>query len=63
MLNLFKKIIFLLTKRQRKGFAILIFLLFAGMILEIFGLGILIPALSLLMDPKIIEDMPLLVIF
>jgi len=55
MLSTFKKINFLITKRQRKGLVILTLLLFVGMILEVFGLGILIPALSILLDPEMIE--------
>jgi ABC-type multidrug transport system fused ATPase/permease subunit len=55
MLNALKKINFLITKRQRKGLVILTLLLFVGMILEVFGLGILIPALSILLDPEMIE--------
>jgi len=55
MVNILKKINFLITKRQRKGFVILTLLLFVGMILEVFGLGILIPALSILLDPEIVE--------
>ena len=54
MMSLLKKLNFLITKRQRKGLAILTFLLFVGMILEVFGLGILIPAISLLLDPEMI---------
>ena len=56
MLSTLKKINFLITKRQRKGLVILMLLLFVGMILEVFGLGILIPTLSLLLDPKIAEE-------
>ncbi|MDA9364377.1 hypothetical protein N9Q94_02655, partial [Flavobacteriaceae bacterium] len=56
MLSTLKKINFLITKRQRKGLVILTLLLFVGMILEVFGLGILIPILSLLLDPKIAEE-------
>ena len=55
MLSTLKKINFLITKRQRKGLVILTLLLFVGMILEVFGLGILIPALSILLDPEMIE--------
>lgn len=55
MLSALKKINFLITKRQRKGLVILTLLLFVGMILEVFGLGILIPALSILLDPQMIE--------
>jgi len=60
MLETLKKINFLITKRQRKGLVILTMLLFVGMILEVFGLGILIPALSILLDPEIIEKTPVL---
>ena len=55
-----KKINFLLTKRQRKGLIILTLLLFIGMFLEIFGLGILIPGLSIVLDPEMIEKTPLI---
>ena len=55
MISELKKINFLITKRQRKGLVVLTFLLFIGMVFEIFGLGILIPALSILLDPEMIE--------
>ena len=58
MLSTLKKINFLITKRQRKGLIILALLLFVGMVLEIFGLGILIPALSIVLDPEMIEKTP-----
>ena len=60
MLSTLKKINFLITKRQRKGLVILTFLLFIGMVLEVFGLGILIPALSILLDPDLIKETPIL---
>ena len=60
MLSTLKKINFLITKRQRKGLVILTFLLFVGMILEIFGLGILIPGISIVIDPEMIEKTPLI---
>lgn len=55
MMNTLKKLNLLITKRQRKGLLILTFLLFLGMFLEVFGLGVLIPALSILLDPEAIE--------
>ena len=58
MIIILKKINFLITKRQRIGLVILAFLLFIGMIFEVFGLGILIPALSILLDPNLIENTP-----
>ena len=60
MIIILKKINFLITKRQRIGLVILAFLLFIGMIFEVFGLGILIPALSILLDPNLIENTPIL---
>ena len=56
MISVLNKINFLITKRQRKGLLILTFLLIIGMVLEVFGLGALIPVLSLLLDPKIMEE-------
>ena len=56
MLEILKKINFLITKGQRKRLIVLVFLLFVGMILEIFGLGILIPILSLLLNPENIDN-------
>lgn len=58
MISTFKKINFLITKRQRKGLVILTLLLFVGMILEVFGLGILIPALSIILEPEMLEKTP-----
>ena len=55
MISSLKKINFLITKRQRKGLVILIFLLFVGMIFELFGLGILLPVLTIITDPSLIE--------
>ena len=56
MLSTLKKLNFLITKRQRKGLVILTFLLFIGMIFEAFGLGILVPALSVLLNPELLES-------
>lgn len=58
-----KKLIFLITKNQRKGLIVLTLMLFIGMFLEVFGLGILIPALSILLDPESLEKTPILVSF
>ena len=56
MFSTLKKINFLITKRQRKGLVILTLLLFVGMVFEVFGLGILIPVLSILLNPEMIES-------
>ena len=50
------KINYLITKRQRNGLIILSILLFFGMILEVFGLGILVPTLSILLDPEAFKN-------
>jgi ATP-binding cassette, subfamily B, bacterial PglK len=50
MTKTLKKINFLLSKDQRKKLIILTLLLFVGMILEFFGLGILIPVINILLD-------------
>lgn len=60
MYNSLKKLDFLITKRQKKGIVILIFLLFFGILFEIFGLGIISPAISILLDPLSIQDIPIL---
>ena len=55
MISTLKKINFIITKRQRKGLIILIFLLFVGMVFELFGLGILLPVLTIISDPNFID--------
>jgi len=50
MTKTIKKINFLLSKDQRKKLIILTLLLFVGMILEFFGLGMLIPVINILLD-------------
>ena len=50
------KINSLFTNRQRRGLVILVLLLFIGMILEVFGLGIIIPMINILLDPEMVEN-------
>jgi len=50
------KINSLITNRQRRGLVILVLLLFIGMILEVFGLGIIIPMINILLDPEMVEN-------
>ena len=50
----------ILTKRQRLGSFLLVMLLFIGMLLEILGLGILVPLLSLIIEPKKINQTPII---
>ena len=49
----YKNISFLLTRGNKKELVYLTFLLIIGMILEIGGVGILIPALSFLLNTNI----------
>ena len=60
MISTLKKLNFLLTKRQRTALMLLSVLLFLGMLLEIFGLGVLIPGISILLDPLAFEKYPIL---
>ena len=50
-----KKINFLITRRQRLGLVLLAILLLIGMLMEVFGLGILLPAITLILDPEVIN--------
>ena len=56
MLKTILQINFLITKRQRKGLAFLVILLFIGMILEVFGLGIIVPMINILLDSEITSE-------
>lgn len=56
MLKIILQINFLITKRQRKGLVFLVILLFIGMILEVFGLGVIIPIINILLDTKMAND-------
>ena len=47
-----KKIIFILSPKQIKGIALISLLLFLGMILEAFGLGVLLPIISFILEPE-----------
>ena len=60
MIATLKKINYLITNRQRRGLVYLTLLLFIGMILEVFGIGVLIPALSLMVDPQSYENIEVL---
>lgn len=56
MLNILAKINSLITNTQRRGIITLVILLFIGMILEVFGLGIIIPMINILIDPEMVEN-------
>ena len=56
MFNILGKINSLITSRQRRGILILLVLLFIGMILEVFGLGIILPMINILLDPEMVNN-------
>jgi len=58
MFKQLRKLNFLITKRQRKVLFILTVLLLIGMFFEILGLGILVPVISLILDPDFIQKYP-----
>lgn len=58
MFEQIKKLNFLITKRQRQLLVILSVLLFIGMLFEVFGLGVLIPAISVVLDPNFFYKTP-----
>ena len=55
---MFKKLIFIFSKDQKKQLLIIGFLLLIGMIFEMAGLGVLIPALGIILNPNIGEKYP-----
>ena len=46
------KILKILKKQQRKRFYLILFCLFIGMILEAFGIGIILPVLNIILSPE-----------
>ncbi len=55
---MFKKLIYIFSKDQKKQLLIIGFLLLIGMIFEMAGLGVLIPALGIILNPNIGEKYP-----
>ena len=51
---MFKKVFFILSKEQRLSAGVLGFLLFIGVLLEMLGVGILLPVLTVIADPDYI---------
>ena len=52
MINQLKKLWFLIDRKQKKALGVLLFLLTIGMLLEIIGLGIIIPVFSIILNPE-----------
>ena len=63
ILSKYKDISQFLTKKQRIGLIGLSSMIFVGMVLEIFGLGILVPTISIIQNPELIENYQYLNIF
>ena len=62
MIEILTKLNFLITKRHRRGLFHLTLLLFFGMILEIFGLAIIVPTISSILDPDSLESNKFLIL-
>jgi ABC-type multidrug transport system fused ATPase/permease subunit len=58
--SLFSKVLFLLNKQQKKQIIILAILLIMGMFFEMGGVGILFPAVSVIVNPNPGKDYPIL---
>jgi len=57
-MTLFHKLSYLLSKNQKRQLVVLAGLMVIGMLYEMAGLGILIPALSLMLNPDIAKEYP-----
>ena len=57
------KVFKILSKKQRKRFYLILFCLFVGMILEAFGIGIILPVLNIIVSPGSLNNMFGLMIF
>ena len=57
-MNFLNKILFLLTSEQKKSLFFLSVLMLIGMLFEMLGLGILLPALGLMLKTDIVKDYP-----
>ncbi len=54
MINDIKKIKFLLNRSQKKSLILLTFLLFIGMIMEVLGLGAILPVITFILDSELL---------
>ena len=58
MFKIYNKISAIISKRRRKQMLFLLILLFIGMTLEMFGLGIILPVLAVILDENTINNYP-----
>ena len=61
--NIFKKLNFLLTNKQKKKLYLLFFLLIIGMFLEMLSIGILVPLLGLMVNSDMTNKYPIILSF
>ena len=54
--NALNKVFNLLSKRQRKRLYLILFFLFIGMLLEAFGIGIILPILNIIASPESLKQ-------
>jgi hypothetical protein len=57
---MFNKLSYLLQPSQRKAAAVLLAMMMIGMLLEVVGIGLVIPALALMTDPNLVMRDPAL---
>ena len=55
MIDIYKKILALLNTEQKKTIIFLFFLMLLGMLFETLGIGLIVPAFSIITDPNSIE--------
>ncbi|MDG2372172.1 MAG: ABC transporter ATP-binding protein [Flavobacteriaceae bacterium] len=63
MKNIFFKLNFIITSKRRLQLLVLIFLLLVGIILEIFGITMILPIIGFISDEKVFENYPKLINF
>ena len=54
--NSLNKAFQLLSRKQKKKFYLILFCLFIGMILEAFGIGIILPVLNIIVSPESLKQ-------
>lgn len=59
-MNTFDKLLFLITKKQKKELLVLIILMIFGLIFEMIGVGIVIPVLGIILNSELLNEYPIL---
>ena len=60
MINIIKLFLEILDKRQKKQFILYVFLLFIGSVSSVFGIGAVIPFISVLLQPDKLTAYPMI---